>query len=68
MSIEDRQWYKEDSVRRAALPDPLGPKRYVRSVTTPEPVTQSAPKLPSGLIALTLLFLLAVGSVASCFF
>ena len=67
MSIEDRQWYKEDSVRRAGLPDPLGPKRYVRSSTASAPVTKSAPDLPSGLIVLGLLFLLAVGSVASCF-
>ena len=68
MSIEDREWYKADSVRRAGLPDPLGPKRFTRYVSTPEQVADSATSFPSGLIVLVLLFVLAVGAVVGCFF
>lgn len=64
MSIEDRDWYKEDFLRRQALPDPLKPSRPVKFATAPE----SSPNLSSGLIFLVLLSVLAVGVVASLFF
>jgi len=62
MSIEDRQWYKEDFDRRRALPDPLK-RRLVRFTTTQE----SAPDLSLGLISWLLFFLVVFAVLASHF-
>jgi hypothetical protein len=63
MSIEERQWYREDSRRRSALPDPLKPLP-VRFSTKPE----SAPDLSLGLIFRLFVLLVVFAVLASHFF